>query len=66
MEKQISDNKQLREVNSVVGQMVEDGIIKQTGDKSFEAVVDPSEREQIQSKRKTMQEEEKYPNVTVR
>ena len=33
--------------------MVEEGVIKQTGEKSFEAVIDPSEREQIQSKRKS-------------
>ena len=53
LEKQIAANKQLREVNEVVGQMVEDGIIKQTGEMQFEAVVDASEREQIQSKRKS-------------
>jgi hypothetical protein len=34
----------------------------------FEAVVDPEEREQIKSKRKSQQmvQEPQYPNVTVR
>ena len=46
--------------------MVEEGVIKQTGEKSFEAVIDPSEREQIQSKRKSQKVDQEYPNVTVR
>ena len=47
LEKQIADNKQLTEVRDVVGKMVEEGVIKQTGNREFEAVVDPSERDQI-------------------
>ena len=53
LRKETARNKELEEVNSYVGQMVEDGIIKQTANKVFEAVVDPNEREYIQSKRKS-------------
>jgi len=42
----------LEEVSNVVGQMFDAGVIKQTPDGSFEAVVNPNERDQIQSKRK--------------
>ena len=52
LENQIHRNKQLEQINGVVGQMVEDGIIKQTGEMQFEAVVDPLERQSIQSKRR--------------
>ena len=52
LEAKTIQNQQLIEVNNAVGQMVEDGVIKQTGERQFEAVVDPDEREQIQSKRK--------------
>jgi hypothetical protein len=45
---------------------VDNGIIKQTGEMEFEAVVDPIEREQIQSKRKSQQSQQENPNVTVR
>ena len=38
--------------------MVEDGVIKQTGVSQFEAVVDPAERVQIQSKRKSDQQQQ--------
>ena len=66
LETATAENKQLTEINAVVGQLVEDGVIKQTGERSFEAVVDPLEREHIQSKRKSQQSEVEYPNVTVR
>ena len=52
LEKQIEKNKELTEVNHKVGQLVEDGVIKQVADGNFEAVVDSSEREHIRSKRK--------------
>ena len=39
-------------MNHKVGQLVEDGVIKQVADGSFEAVVDSNEREHIRSKRK--------------
>ena len=47
LQKETARNKDLEEVNAFVGQMVEDGVIKQTGNKVFEAVVDPVEREYI-------------------
>ena len=50
-------NTELQAVNNVVGQMVEDGIIKQTDNGAFEAVLNPDERVQIQSKRKFEREQ---------
>jgi hypothetical protein len=53
LEKKISENKKLTEVNSIIGGMVENGVIKQVGEREFEAVVDPEERSHIQSKRRS-------------
>ena len=52
LEKQVEKNKMLENVHLQVSQMYEDGQIKQRVDGSFEAVVDPVEREQIRSKMK--------------
>ena len=49
LERATADNKRLTEVNQKVGQLVEEGIIKQNEDDSFVAVVDPLEREFIQN-----------------
>ena len=49
LEKATADNRRLTQVNQKVGQLVEEGIIKQNEDDSFVAVVDPLEREFIQN-----------------
>jgi len=61
LEKQKHANKQLTEVNHKVGQLVEDGVIKQVADGGFEAVVDPDEREHIRSKRKSAEQKIEMP-----
>ena len=52
LDKYVEKNKMLENVHLQVSQMYEDGQIKQRVDGSFEAVVDPVEREQIRSKMK--------------
>ena len=61
MERQLdaanAQNKELEQVNSMVHQMFEEGVIKQNDGGSFEAVVDPNERSFIQSKRRELREQ---------
>ena len=53
LETKIEENKLLKRVQSQVQGMWEEGQIKEVRSGVFEAVIDPVEREQIQSKRKS-------------
>ena len=53
LERKTEENKLLKRVQSQVQGMWEEGQIKEVRSGVFEAVIDPVEREQIQSKRKS-------------